>query len=91
MILLLDWLLPMKIQDEIVEAYSKVNLYLLSEVFDLILTKPSINKLLISQDNLEMKTSNDFTDMFMYLSLQDIPKVQLNIIDSKEKKSKTYY
>lgn len=78
----------MKIQDEMIVPYSKLNPYLLSEVVNLILTKPSTKKFLANQDNLKLTTSNDFMNIFLYLALQDIPKVQLNIINSKEIKCK---
>lgn len=90
MLLLLDWLLPIKMHDDflIVESYSKVNPYLLSEVVGLILTKPSIIKPFINQNNMTTKSSNDFTDIYFYLSFQDIPKVQLKLTKTTEKKSK---
>lgn len=93
MLLLLDWLLPVKIHDDflVVGSYSKVDPYLLSEVVGLILTKPSINESFINQYNLTTTSSNDFTDIYFYLSLQDIPKVQLKLIKSTEKKSKTCF
>lgn len=93
MILLLDWLLPIKMLDDclIVGSFSKVNPYLLSEVVGLILTKPSINKSFNNLNNSTNTSSNDFTDIYFYLSLQDIPIVQLKFMKSTEKKSKIYF
>lgn len=88
MFLLFDWLLPMTLQDEMIVPYSKLNPYLLSELVDLILTKPSINKFSANQDNLKLTSSNDYMNIFLYLTLQDIPKVELNKIDFKEDKCK---
>lgn len=93
MFLLLDWLLPIIVQDEllIVGLYSKVNPLLLSEVVDLILTKPSIKKSFTSHNNVTAIKSSDFTDIYFYLILQDIPKLELKISEPAEKKSKIYY
>lgn len=93
MLLLLDWLLPVKVHDDllIVGSYSKVDPYILSEVVGLILTKPIINESFINQYNLTTASSNDFTDIYFYSSLQDIPKIQLKLIKSTEKKSKIFF
>lgn len=92
MILLLDWLLPVIMQDEllIVRQYSKINPSLLSEVIDLILTKPSINKSFNNRNNIVATKSPDFTDIYFYLTLQDIPKFELNISQPAENRSKIY-
>lgn len=93
MILLTNWLLPIKMQDELlkVDLYSKVNPSLLSEVVELILTKPSINKSLVCNNNLKIMKSQDFADVYFYLALQDIPKVLLKTNKTSENKSKIYY
>jgi len=90
MLLLLDWLLPIQIQDDslIVGIYSKVNPYILFEVVDLLLTKPSINKSFVNQNILKTKIVEDFTDIYFYLALQNIPKLQLKVTAPAENKSK---
>lgn len=90
MILLTDWLLPLKMQEELlkVDLYSKVNLSLLSEVVELILTKPSINKSYVNNNNLKILKPKDFTDVYFYLVLQDIPKVLLKTDITTKNKSK---
>lgn len=91
MLLLLDWLLPVQIQDEllVVGIYSKINPYILFEVFDLILTKPSINKSFVSQNIIKTNISYDFTDNYFYLALQDIPKLQMKVTEPEKNKSKS--
>lgn len=81
MLLFLDWLLPIEMQDELlfVELYSKVNPYILSEVVDLILTKSSINTFFINHNHFKTDTSKDSTNIYFYLVLQSIPKVQSQI------------
>lgn len=78
-------------QDEmfIVELYSKVNPFLLSEVVNLILTKPSINKSFTNENSLKTNT-NDFTDTYFYLTLQSIPKVHIKCIEPDKNQSKVY-
>ncbi|CAH1736405.1 unnamed protein product, partial [Aphis gossypii] len=88
MILLLDWLLPLKLQDALlVESFSKLNPYLLSEVVDLILTKPSIKKSFDNHNNLKTISFIDFTNTCYDLALQDRPNVQLHITDLSQNKS----
>lgn len=93
MILLLDWLLPIKVQDELftVGTYSKVNPYHLTEVVELILTKPSINKSLVNHNNFTTLSFDDFTDEYFYLGLQKIPKMNLKVTKPAENKSKICY
>jgi len=89
MILLLDWLLPLNLQDALlVESFSKLNPYLLSKVVDLILTKPSIKKSFVNQNNLKTISFIDFTNTCYDLALQDRPNVQLHIADLSQNKSK---
>jgi len=91
MILLLSWLLPLKLQDALlVESFSKLNPYLLSEVVDLILTKPSIKKLFVNHNNLKTISFIDFTYTCYDLALQDRPNVQLHITDLSQNKSKMF-
>lgn len=80
-------------QDEllVVGPYSKINPLLLSEVVDLILTKPNINKSFTNHNNVTAIKSTDFTDIYFYLVLQDIPKLEIKISEPAEKKSKIYY
>lgn len=87
--MLFDWLLLMNVQDEllIVEMYSKVNPHILSEVVSLILTKPTINKLL-DHTNRQTVSSKDFENIFFYMTFQDVPKVQLQIAEPAKNKSK---
>jgi len=93
MLLLLDWLLPIQFQDEllIIGIYSKINPYVLFEVVDLLLTKPSINKSFINQNIFKTKISEDFTDIYFYLALQNIPKLQLKVTALAKNKSKLCY
>lgn len=93
MILLLDWLLPIKVQDELSSfgTYSKVNPYYLSEVVNLILTKPSINKSLVNHSNFTTLSSDDFTDEYFYLELQKIPKMNQKVTTSTGSKGKHFY
>lgn len=79
----------MNVQDEllIVEMYSKVNPHILSEVVNLILTKPTINKLL-DHNNQQTVSSKDFEDIFFYIAFQDVPKVKLQIAEPAKNKSK---
>ncbi|XP_026809071.1 serine-protein kinase ATM isoform X1 [Rhopalosiphum maidis] len=87
MILLLDWLLPLKLQDSLlVESFSKLNPYLLSEVVDLILTKPSVKNSFINHNNLETISCHNFRNTHDF-ALQDCPNVQLQIADLTQNKS----
>lgn len=91
MILLLDWLLPLKLQDALlVESFSKLNPYLLSEVVDLILTKPSIKKSFVNHNNLKTISFIDLTNSCYDLVLQDRPNLQLQITDLSQNKSKMF-
>lgn len=76
-----DWLLPVKTEDELLTAWpsSQVDPYLLSEVVSLILTKPGINDSCVNYKNVKKISSNEFTDIYFYLALQDIPKVKSKI------------
>jgi len=91
MLSLLDWLLPIQIQDElsIARIYSKINPYILFEVIDLVLTKPRIKKSFVNQ-NIFKNISDDVTDIYFYLALKDIPKLQQKVIEPTENKSKLY-
>lgn len=89
MFLLLDWLLPIKVQDDI-GPYSKINPLLLFEVVDLILIKPSINKSFTNHNNVTAIKYTDFTDIYFYLILQDIPKLKLKMNEPAENRSKIY-
>jgi len=92
MVLLLDWLLPMNIENELFAGpYSKIDPYLLSEVVDLLLTKSSIKKSFINRNCFKKQTSNDFTDVYFCLTFQSIPKVQLKIAEPEENQSKSNY
>lgn len=92
MVLLLDWLLPMNIEDELFTGlYSKIDPYLLSEVVDLLFTKSSIKKSFINLNCLKKKKSNDFTDVYFYLTFQSIPKVQIKIAEPEKNQSKRNY
>lgn len=88
---MLDWLLPLKLQDALlVESFSKLNPYLLSEVIDLILTKPSIKKSFVNHNNLKTISFINFTNTYYDLVLQDRPNVQLHITDLSQNKSKMF-
>jgi len=91
MVLLLDWLLPIKIQDnlQIIESYSKVNSYLLFEVLNLLLIKPTVNKCLTNHNDFK-SSSYDFSDIYFYLTLQSIPKVYLKFTEPAKIKSNIY-
>lgn len=88
MMLLLDWLLPLKISDSlIVESFSKLNPYLLFEVVDLILTKPSIKKSFVNHNKFRTTNSNNFT--YYNVALQDSPNLQLQFTEPAINKSIT--
>lgn len=90
MILLLNWLLPLKMQDELLidESFSKVNPYLFSEVVDLILTRPSVKKSFVHHKNLKTISSNDFMCTHFYLTPQYIPNVVQQFTEPAQNKSK---
>jgi len=91
MILLLDWLLPLNMQDLlIVESFSKLNPYLLSEVVELILTKPNIKKSFVNHSNLKSLGSNYFAYTYYYSALQNSPNVQLKFTELTQNKSKIF-
>ncbi|XP_029344827.1 serine-protein kinase ATM [Acyrthosiphon pisum] len=88
MILLLDWLLPLMMPDSlIVESFSKLNPYILSEVIDLILTKPSIKKSFVNHNNFKIINSNDFINTHYNLAHQDCPNLQLQFTEPTQNKS----
>ncbi|XP_060874698.1 serine-protein kinase ATM isoform X2 [Metopolophium dirhodum] len=87
MILLLDWLLPLMMPDSlIVESFSKLNPYILSEVIDLILTKPSIKKSFVNHNNFKTINSNDLIYTHN-LAHQDCPNLQLQFTEPAQNKS----
>lgn len=88
MILLLDWLLPLMMPDSlIVESYSKLNPHILSEVVDLILTKPSIKKSFVNHNNFKTINSNDFIYTHYNLAHQDSLNLQLQFTEPAQNKS----
>lgn len=88
--LLLDWLLPLNMSDSlIVESFSKLNPYLLSEVVDLILTKPSIKKSFVNHNSFKTTNFNNFAYAYYNVALQDSPNLQLQFTDPAINKSIT--
>lgn len=90
--LLLDCLLPISIEKDLLAGlYSNIDPYLLSEIVDLLLTKSSVPKTFINRNCFKTKTSNDFTDVYFYLTLQNIPKILLKIIKPEKNLSKVNF
>jgi len=70
-----------------VESFYKLNPYLLSEVVDLILTKPSIKKSFANHNNLKTTNSNEFMYSYYNVILQDSPNPQLQFTEPAINKS----
>lgn len=88
MILLLDWLLPLQMTDSLIaESFSKLNPHLLSEVVDLILTKPSIKKSFINHKYFKTTNSNYFMHTNYNLALEDSQNLQLQFAEPAQNKS----
>jgi len=70
----------------IVESFSKLNPYILSEVVDLLLTKPSIKKSFVNH-NFKTIKFNDFINTHYNMAHQDCPNLQLQFTEPAQNKS----